>query len=425
MEMSDLREIIRDEIRARGPLTFARFMELALYHPSLGYYSGGEQGHEPLGWSGDYFTSGDVSPLWGWAIARQLRQLWDLLGRPDPFVVVEPGAGRGLLARDVWRYALGEDSAWAGALRYVLLDRTPQTSPLRASRQARLANELARLDAPAEGVRWASSWAEATPEPVCGCIVSNELFDALPAHQVETRDGKLLEIYVAEDPQTGALIERPGEPSSGAVAGYLEEYRVPWRSYGDGWRAEVCLEAAREMRAMARRLRRGFLLTIDYGETARRLYTRDRRHGTLAVYARRRFLDRPLEEPGERDLTAHVNFSALARAGRAVGLRVAGYTTQAAFLEGLGAREEVEALGARRYPAAESERHTDRGQADLLRRKMFQSAASLLFDPRGLGGFKILAQQRGAPAAGQALLGFGDNRHSHVVASPSPLSRVE
>ena len=394
--MNELGEIIGEEIGARGPITFARYMELALYHPALGYYTGGAEGREPLGWSGDYFTSGDASPLWGWAMARRLRQMWETLGRPEPFTVVEPGGGRGLLARDVWRYALSEDQGWAGALRYVLLDRAPEGSALRAARQERIAGEMARLGAPQGSVRWAASWEEAAPEPWVGCVVSNELFDALPVHVVEARGSELLEVYVAVDPQTGALVEELGAMSSEAVAGYLDAYRVPWRGYGDSWRAEVCLAAGRELGEMASRLARGFLLTVDYGATARRLYARERRRGTLAVYARHQFLDRPLDAPGTRDLTAHVNFSALARAGAAAGLCVAGYTTQAAFLTELGAREEIAARGARLYPAAETERSTDRGQADLLRRRSFEAAAAVLFDARGLGGFRVLTQRRGA-----------------------------
>jgi SAM-dependent MidA family methyltransferase len=394
--MNELGEIIREEIGARGPMTFARYMELALYHPALGYYAGGAGGREPLGWSGDYFTSGDVSPLWGWAMARRLRQMWETLGRPAPFVVVEPGGGRGLLARDVWRYALSEDQDWARALRYVLLDRAPEGTALRTARQERIARELARLGAPQDGVRWAASWDGAAPEPLVGCVVSNELFDALPVHVVEAHGGKLLEVYAAEDARTGALVEELGAPSSEAVARYLDEYGVPWREYGDSWRAEVCLAAGQELGEMASRMARGFLLTVDYGATARRLYTRERRRGTLAVYARHRFLERPLEEPGMRDITAHVNFSALARVGSSAGLRVAGYTTQAAFLTRLGVREEIAARVARLYPAADKERQTDRGQADLLRRRSFEAAAAVLFDPRGLGGFRVLAQRLGA-----------------------------
>jgi SAM-dependent MidA family methyltransferase len=407
--MNELGEIIREEIRARGPMTFARYMELALYHPALGYYAGGAESREPLSWSGDYFTSGDVSPLWGWAMARRLQQMWELLGRPEPFTVVEPGGGRGLLARDVWLYALGEDEEWAGALRYVLLERAPEGSGLRVARQERIEAELALLNTPKGAVRWAASWDEAAPEsegPLVGCVVSNELFDALPVHVVEARGGELLEVYVAVDPQTGALVEELGAPTSAAVAGYLDAYRVPWRAYGDGWRAEVCLAAGRELGEMAGRLARGFLLTVDYGATARRLYTRDRRQGTLAVYARHQFLDQPLEGPGGRDITTHVNFSALARAGSAAGLCVAGYTTQAAFLTELGAREEIAARGARLYPAADTERQTDRGQADLLRRRSFEAAAAVLFDPRGLGGFRVLEQARGVEDARHGPGGF-------------------
>lgn len=104
--MHELARIIREEIAREGPIPFSRYMELALYHPTLGYYAGGGQGREPVGWGGDYFTSGDVHPLWGWCIARRLHSMWREMGCPDRFDVVEPGAGRGLLARDVWGYAL-------------------------------------------------------------------------------------------------------------------------------------------------------------------------------------------------------------------------------------------------------------------------------------------------------------------------------
>jgi len=464
-----LEDVVREENARAGPLTFARFMALALYHPTLGYYAGGGEGREPLGWGGDYFTSGDLSPLWGWALARQFHQMWELLGRPPRFDVIEPGAGRGLLAREVWRYAREAAPEWGDALRYTLVDRATPGSPLHAARRERLAADLAGLGVPEGAVRWAGSLADmADPEnepqrtrrtqrgereasedgvwnsrrghrdggrvggrdaasmlsslpsssvssassavklrrPVVGCVVSNELVDALPVHVVEARGGALAEVYVDVDAATGRLAERLGPPSAPEVAGYLDAYGIPWRGYGDGWRAEVCLAALDWMREAASALGRGFVLTIDYGDAARRLYTRERRRGTLAVYARHRLGDDALARPGRRDLTAHVNFSALARAGRAAGLRAAGFTTQAAFLDALGIRAEAEARGRRRYPAADTERHTDRGQADLLRRRMLAGAIAPLLDPRGLGGFRALVQQRAAPGAGRALLGL-------------------
>jgi SAM-dependent MidA family methyltransferase len=401
MSETALAEIIRDEIRRVGPLTFARYMELALYHPTLGYYAGGGSGREPAGWAGDFFTSGDVSPLWGWAIARQLHQMWQALGCPTRFDVIEPGAGRGLLAAAVWRYALALDERWAAALRYTLVDRAAPTSPLRAARATRLAAELAAIPAPTDAVRWVDDLAQAASDgPITGCIVSNELVDALPVHRVEARAGQLTEVYAALAPETGQLVERLDAPSSPRVAGYLDAYAVPWRAYPDGWRAEVGLAAEEWMGEVAATLGRGYALTLDYGASARQLYTRDRRRGTLMVYTRHRLGERPLARPGQQDLTAHVNFSALARVGAAAGLRVTGYTTQAALLRALGMPAQAEALAARLFPYAESERHTDRGQADHLRRAALRNAVATLLNPQGLGGFRALIQRRDAPEAG-------------------------
>ncbi|MDE3230064.1 MAG: SAM-dependent methyltransferase [Chloroflexota bacterium] len=401
--MGPLDAIIRDEIRRAGPMTFARFMELALYHPEWGYYIGGGAGHEPVGWAGDFFTSGDVSPLWGWAIARQLHAMWRSLGSPARFDVIEPGAGRGLLAASVWRYALALDERWAAALRYTLVDRAAPDNPLRMRREARLAAELAAIPASPGAVRWAASLAEAASAgPITGCVVSNELVDALPAHRLEAREHRLLEVYVALDAATDALVEEQGEPSSARVAEYLDVYGVPWRGYPDGWRAEVCPAAEDWMREVAGALGEGYALTLDYGASARRLYTRARRAGTLMVYTRHTVGARPLAQPGRQDLTAHVNFSALSRAGAAAGLRVTRYTSQAALLRSLGVREQAEELAARLYPYAESERHTDRGQRDYLQRTALRGAVATLLDPRGLGGFRALIQRREQAARGRS-----------------------
>ncbi|MEO7001875.1 MAG: SAM-dependent methyltransferase [Ktedonobacterales bacterium] len=403
--------IIHDEIARQGPIPFARFMELALYHPTLGYYNGGGADREPIGWEGDFFTSGDLHPLWGWALARQLHQMWELLGKPGRFSVVEPGAGRGLLAPAVWRYALQSAPDWGRALHYYLVDQSPPESPLRAARSQRLAHNLSQLDVPDGRVQWTTLDAFAPDHaggrgPITGCIVSNELVDALPVHRIEKQGGALREIAVALDAHSGRLIETLGDPSSAAVARYLDEYHIPWRAYPDGWQAEVCLAARNWMRQVARSLARGLILTVDYGDTARRLYTRDRRHGTLMVYAHHQLGERPLAQPGRQDLTAHVNFTALLAAGRAEGLRLAGYTTQRDLLERLGIRAEADALAARLYPYADSERQTSRGQLDYLRRSSLRTAINTLLDPHGLGNFKALALHRSVPGARSALQGF-------------------
>ncbi|MGZ6352579.1 MAG: class I SAM-dependent methyltransferase, partial [Ktedonobacterales bacterium] len=304
--MNELEELIREEIRRDGPMTFARFMEVALYHPVLGYYAGGGMGREPLGWEGDYFTSGDVHPLWGWSIARQLEQMWELMGRPERFDVVEQGAGRGLLAREAWRYAGERAPEWASALRYTLVDRAPSDAPLRQAREQRLASELDALGVATDAVRWLGEL-PAEGAALTGCVVSNELVDALPVHIVEARGGELREMYVGLDEETGRLVELVGPPSSAEVAAYLDAYRIPWWTYPEGWRCEICLEAGDWVRGVASELKRGFVLTIDYGDTARKLYTKERRRGTLAVYMRHQLGERPLANMGRQDITAHVN----------------------------------------------------------------------------------------------------------------------
>lgn len=426
METVDtLAQILADEMRHNGPIPFARFMAVALYHPSLGYYAGGGAGREPVGWEGDYFTSGDLHPLWGESIARQLRQMWELLGKPPRFDVVEPGAGRGLLARDVWGWALRHAPDWAATLRYTLADRAPKDTPLREARERRLAAELARLSVPDGATRWADGLDDALgADGVVGCVVSNELADALPVHLVVKQDGELQEIYVDVDAVAGRFVERVGPLSSPEVAAYLDEYRVPWRGYPDGWRAEVCLDARAWMRRVAAGIRRGFALTIDYGDTARRLYTPYRRRGTLAVYSQHQFAERPLAylaHPGAQDITAHVNFTALIQAGREQRLRLAGLTTQAAFLTALGLRERLAKLS--RPLGADIMRSGILGamggasnmsgmgsmgdsQLDHLRRISQRNALAALLEPSGLGGFKVLIQQRGVPGAGRALAGL-------------------
>jgi SAM-dependent MidA family methyltransferase len=409
----ELSQMLADDIMSNGPITFAHFMAAALYHPTLGYYAGGGAGREPVGWEGDYFTSGDLHPLWGESIARQLRQMWELMGCPARFDVVEPGAGRGLLARDVWGWASREAPDFAAALHYTLADRAPKGSPLRAARETRLANELARLNQPSGAVRWADDLTDALPADgingingITGCIVSNELADALPVHIVEQRKGALLEIYVDVDADTGRFVEWAGPPSTPEVATYLDDYGIPWRGFPEGWRAEVCLEARDWMRRIAAGVQRGFVLTIDYGDTARRLYTRDRRRGTLAVYSQHQFGERPLAHPGAQDLTAHVNFSALIQTGRENGLRLAGLTTQAAFLTALGFREQMTALSVQHMPAIGRDGIAIDSQLDYLRRISQRNALNVLLNPAGLGGFKALIQQRGVPGASRALMGL-------------------
>lgn len=352
--LSPLEALIHERLRAAGPLTFAEYMDLALYHPQFGYYAAGTSN---VGWGGDFFTSPHLHPLFGVCLARQLAQFWEALKRPSPFVVVEQGAGQGVLFRHLQEAV---QKHWPNLTRALVY----------------------------QGVDIHTS--VYVPPHV---VLSNELIDAFPVHVVEARGGRLLEVYVVE--QDGQLTEQLGEPSSPAVADYLERFNIHWRMFGEGWRAEINLRALEWMRQTAERLRPGgYVLTIDYGDTARRLYTRGRRRGTLLCYYRHSTNEEPLRRPGQQDITAHVNFTALVEEGSRCGLRRARFTTQRDFLLGLGIREEVEALRASQFAAADTARQSDQGQAALLRYYSLRNAVGALLDPAGLGGFRVLIQRK-------------------------------
>ncbi len=366
-------------IGERGPITFADYMRIALYEPGAGYYTSEDRAR--AGWRGDFITSVDLHPLFGAAVGRQLAEIWDLMGRPAPVVGGEDGAGRGLLARAPRAGARDPSSdapaGFAGALAF----------------RERDVGRVWQVGAPLSGDDLAPH-----------VILSNELIDALPAHVVERTAGGLAEVYVDVAGEPPALVERLGPPSSEAVATYLDRYAIPWRDFAPGWRAEIALAAEQWMADAARRLGpRGCVITIDYGDRARRLYASWRRRGTLLCYHSHETSENPLELTGEQDITTHVNFSALIAVGRACGLRLAALTTQRDWLLALGLADEAEALGRRLFPLADSERHTDAGQRDYLRRMSLKHAVAALVDPRGMGGFRVLAQHRGLPGVSRRL----------------------
>ena len=362
-----LQELITERIQHDGPLSFADYMRMALYEPDYGYYV---TGPARMGWEGDYYTSTDVSSLFAHCMGRQLVQMWELLAHPDPFIVLEQGAGRGNLAQQlqVWVKQTYPDM-------YSVLDY--RTEDIRAGRDALQAEEK---------------------DTRISVLLSNELVDAFPVHVVEKRDGHLYEIYV--DVHHGQLHEVLDEPSSVEVASYLDTYKVPWSTYDDGWRAEINLDAlhwmqrsAQMLKNDAKRKQRGFLLAIDYGNKARALYTRNRQRGTLACYFQHQLTERPLVRPGEQDITAHVNFSALIDAGRRQGLRLHTFTTQKAWLEATGLTEEVEQRRTTDFSAMDTERATDKGQKALLQWYTFRQRVAALTDPMGMGNFKVLVMK--------------------------------
>ncbi len=342
---------IRRRISARGAITFAEFMEVALYHPDGGYYTSGER----IGAGGDFYTSPAVHPAFGALLSVQLFQMWELLGRPTDFTVVETGAGNGLLCRDILTAAKGLDDDFASSLRYVCVDR--RTSPgLEGgfNNTYRIASDCTPLRA------------------ISGCILSNEMLDAMPVHQVTFRDGKLREFYVAVEGD--GLVFTTGEPSSPLLAERFEALGV---DLAEGQVAEVNLALDAWAADASRSLERGFVLAIDYGRLAEDLYSPTQRfRGTLTTYHDHLQTDRPLERVGRQDMSTQVDFTSLGRAGAQAGLEVVGYTRQSEFLRNLGLNKLLK-------------RPVEGGS----RREVHQSATGMrqLAKPGGLGDFKVMA----------------------------------
>ncbi len=354
-------------------MTFERYMGLCLYHSDFGYYT---QGRERTGVTGDYFTSSDLHPVFARLVARQAAEMWELMGRPKPFMWVEMGAGRGLFTCDFLRWAKAALPEFDKALEYIAIE------PGGAQQQrikARLTS--AGLE---DKVRVCGNLEELGP--VYGCFFSNELVDAFPVSVVTRTQGHLKEVYVTADESD--LREKAGPISDPAIAAYVARYAP---GLEEGHRMEVSRFAQAWMKSVAAKLTRGFVVTVDYGDLANRLFTADRPRGTLLAYHAHTATENFFSTPGETDLTAHVNFSALIDAGKAEGLEFAGFTTQEKFLMALGEANQFADI-------------YDPGQTI---REIFQARLKLktLISPEGMGTtFKILLQGRGM--AGEPLTGW-------------------
>ncbi len=361
-----LKDIIAERIRRDGPISFRDFMDLALYHPVHGYYVTCDPAR-------DYQSSPNVHPIFAACIGRQLAQMWRLLGSPQRFDVLEAGAGSGRLAGDVARWLREQEPEVYAALRYRLQDVTYS--------HERIAEVTRQIGLPAEKVSLMRDLPDG-PE-VEGCILSNELIDALPVHRVRVEKGRLRELRVGVS--AGRFVDVSVDPAPELVCHFEGLGLLP----GEGCEADVNLDAGPWIRRAALALRRGYLLTLDYGYRAPDLYAPWRRRGTLLTFYRHTSGEDAYARAGRQDITASVDFTTLMREGSEAGLRTLGLTTQAEFLGRLGIGEAV-----RRPPEP---RQFEAFYA--LRRSVIE-----LTDLSGLGRIKVLAQGRRVPDA--PLLGF-------------------
>jgi SAM-dependent MidA family methyltransferase len=294
--LEDIVELLRERIQKQGPLSFRDYMEEVLRF----YYS---SARNPIGLDGDFYTSADLDPILGELLAKQFER-W--ASASEDFTIVELGAGKGLLARDILRRS---------RFPYMILE----TSPAMRRRQQELLRE------------YDVTWIDELPQRTAGCIFSNEFFDALPVHRVVQRNGLLQEIYVTENfeevagdlqPPIRALYERPGGLPQ------LQEGQV----------AEINLEAQRWIRRIGNSLQ-GYHLTIDYGYLRDEFFAQP--HGTLMCYWRHQAVEDPYVRIGEQDMTAHVNFSDLMEEPL---LETVLFSSQKEYLIQLGILDEMEKL---------------------------------------------------------------------------------
>ena len=355
---------IASEIAASGPIPFVRFMELALYHPQFGYYMRSpEPPQERIGWRGDFYTSSDVHPILGQALAKQAEQMYRLLGHPHPFTIVEMGPGKGLLAKQILTTCAHRYRSFFQHLRYVLIDRSP------AMREVQRRNLAPWLDRAAL-LTWVDDLANVVPQGLTGLFFSNELIDSFPVHRVQVTAKGIQELWV--DYRDGRFVECLMPLSSDALANHLDQLSTEWP---EGYRTEINLRAPDWMKQVAKHLDRGFVLTIDYGHTAQDLYRSDRKQGTFLCYSQHSINEDPFLRVGDQDMTAHVDFSSLAATGDRQGLHTTGFTNQMSFLMGLGIEQML---------------------ADLEQDSPEFTSAIHLLRTNGMGTtFKVLIQHKG------------------------------
>ena len=355
-------------IRETGPLTFARFMELALYDEEHGYYTTGggraTSATSPIGREGgDFFTAPSLSPVLAKCLVRQLAEIDERLGHPPVFHLVEMGPGDGTLLRDLLQECQEQQASLLPRLACILVERSPAF-------RRRQQDALAAWQEQGVGIRWVDDLQSIGDGNLTGTLLSNELVDAFPVHRVRMEEDGLRELYVTS--RDRALQEQWGEPSTPELASFLSDLDV---ELPVGFATEVSLEAVKWIKQVAGVLDRGVVITIDYGHVARDYFAPERKNGTLLGYHRHTVSTNPYTRVGEQDLTAHVNFSSLARTGEQVGLTTTGLTNLQHFLMSLGIEELVE--------GCDQESEAVRAAARLLR-------------PHGMGTtFKVLMQHKG------------------------------
>lgn len=381
--MNPLRQKIEDEIRERGPLPFSRYMQLCLYDPEFGYYS---RNVERFGKAGDFYTSSDVHSVFGRLLARQFEEMWRVLGSPEHIALVELGPGRGLFAQDVLGWCEKKFPDFFHALTYLLVESSPA---LRQRIEDKLGHYLAT------GTANLAADYLSIEIPSTSIVFANEFFDALPVDILST-NGSL---------RVGLLNDRFIEiwdTASRDELEFLDRYSIHPEA---DERVEATLVAQQVAKDIAARTQRGFLIAIDYGFT-REEQLAGRHRGTLKAIRQHSVSANPYEAPGEQDITADVNFTALAAAVQKQGMQTHKLVTQSQFLMGIG----------------EANQFADAFEDCRLPQERAKTALQLkhLITPEGMGeSFQVLIAGKGVEREKAAsLTGLNFGRSSTPINRP-------
>ncbi len=374
MSNSTLSHIIQDHILSspQQKITFADYMHLALYHPDYGYYTTG-QVH--IGAKGDFFTSPHLGPDFGELLAIKFFQMWQNMGKPPSFTLLEMGAGHGILANDILNYLSLHHLDFFTCLQYIIIE----TSPALIKRQQETLTSFP--------VIW-KSWDDINDNSIIGCFFSNELVDAFPVHQFVLEDGHIKEVYVTVNQKNNnhpEFIEVIDTVSTPKIIDYFDLVGIKFNHlYINGYRNEVNLAALNWLKIVSSKLQQGYLLTIDYGYDSHRYYNPQRYQGTLQCYYQHQYHSNPYINIGLQDITAHVDFTSLQKQGQLYQLQTIEYTKQGLFLMELGLGDRLNAISSNQSFNPQ-DIHVLLHQRDALHQ---------LINPTGLGGFGVLIQTK-------------------------------
>lgn len=318
----ELVEYIKSLIKEQGAISFQDFMEIALYHPDYGYYT---SQRPKIGGYGDYFTASELDPIFGQLLGKQFLEIYKSYFLNRKMQIVEIGSGKGYLLHDLIRYIKDTDFDVYRNIEFISIEKSKYHRQL----QSDILKDF-------ENIEYLEDISQ-LPE-IEGIVYSNELFDALPVHMVRVKNKEIKEVYITLDGEEVVEVERI--PSEDIVL-YIKELNI---DLPDNITTEINTRAVEFISQIGRKLKRGFVFTIDYGYPSTELYKPYRSRGTLICYYKHTYNENFYQNVGQQDITSHVNFSALSFYGRKNGLETAGFTDQAHFLINLGLAQELSSL---------------------------------------------------------------------------------